>query len=208
MMEKKGITKQQFKEFVDKGISFNDYLKNFEIELHEKSLSHNDKYLPLNWQRIKRIEKTISLRDDIIDISGYIHHKIYWLVLCEHWCGDAAQSLPVFDAVAKATEGKIEIKILYRDENPALMDAYLTGESRSIPKLIQLDKNYSVTAIWGPRPNAAQKLVNSLKSNVVTSENYSEALHKWYATDRQQSLQNDVIKLLQKANLFCTDCIS
>jgi len=88
------------------------------------------------------------------------------------------------------------------------MDAYLTGESRSIPKLIQLDNHFNVNGIWGPRPNEAQKLVKRLKSNPETADTYSTELHKWYANDKQKSLESEIVKLVNRATLFCPDCFN
>jgi hypothetical protein len=135
-------------------------------------------------------------------------HKTYWLILAEHWCGDAAQTLPAFQKVAGLSMGIIDMKLVYRDENPELMDAYLTGERRSIPKLIQLDAHYHVTGIWGPRPNEAQKLVKELKSNPATAATYSTELHKWYAHDKQKVLEGEIMKLVSRASMFCPDCFN
>src|SRR5258708_38830316 len=76
-----------------------------------------------------------------------------WLVLTEGWCGDAAQSLPVMQALAQLNP-LIRLRTLLRDENLELMDQYLTnGVSRSIPKLFAMD-TYSLTVLftWSPRP--------------------------------------------------------
>lgn len=155
---------------------------------------------------MNRVEKTLLLNTDLLRSLQQIHHQTYWLVLSEHWCGDAAQSLPVLSKIAEASNGKISLRLVYRDENPELMDAHLTGNSRSIPKLIQLDSHFNITGIWGPRPNEAQKLVLTLKSDQATANTYAEAVHKWYAVDKQQSIQKELSKLIQRASMFCTDC--
>ena len=112
------------------------------------------------------------------------------------------------NAIVEFSEGKIEMKLVYRDQNDELMNAYLTKETRSIPKLIQLDKHFKVTGIWGPRPTMAQKLVKELKSNPATAATYANELHLWYAKNKQQDLEEEVSKLLFRANLFCSDCLS
>ena len=56
---------------------------------------------------------------------------------------DAAQSLPYFNKIVESSE-KLELKILLRDENLELMDAFLTNGSRALAKLIILDKNLKV----------------------------------------------------------------
>ena len=124
------------------------------------------------------------------------------MILTEHWCGDASQTLPALHAMAELSGGKIEMKILYRDQNDLLMNAYLTTGTRSIPKLIQLDEHLNVTGIWGPRPSVAQKIVRELKANPATAATYGNELHLWYAKDKQQTLEKEVGQLLFMASLF------
>jgi hypothetical protein len=177
-----------------------DLLRNVDLKIRE--------YINLNQHRMSRVEKTYAVSETLTQQVKRLTHKTYWLVLTEHWCGDAAQTLPAFHKVAELSNGMIEMKLVYRDENPELMDAYLTGESRSIPKLIQLDAHYNVTGIWGPRPSEAQKLVKELKSNPATAATYSTELHKWYAQNKQQALESEIVKLINRASMFCPDCFN
>ena len=86
-----------------------------------------------------RMEKTIQVLPEVKDRMIAITRPQTWLILTEGWCGDAAHSLPVMKALADLNP-IIRIRILLRDENPELMDRYLTnGVSRSIPKLIAVD---------------------------------------------------------------------
>jgi len=204
----KSITKSQYASFVQKGIEYDQYKVNMAADLALNKNSNIQEYINLNQFRMSRIEKTYAVSDKVKQQASSLHHKIYWLILAEHWCGDAAQSLPVFQKVASLSSNNIEMKLVYRDENLGLMDAHLTGESRSIPKLIQLDKNFNVTGVWGPRPTEAQKLVMELKSNPATAANYSTELHKWYAHDKQRSLESEISQLLSRASLFCVDCFN
>jgi hypothetical protein len=75
-----------------------------------------------------------------------------WLVLTESWCNDAAQVLPVLNKMAKLNSN-VQFQILFRDQQPKLMDAFLTNGTRSIPKVIFLDPtSLKVLGQWGPRP--------------------------------------------------------
>jgi hypothetical protein len=130
------------------------------------------------------------------------------LVLTEHWCGDASQILPALHKIESVSEGKIEMKLVYRDQNLPLMDQYLTNNGRSIPKLIQLDFNYNVIGVWGPRPAIAQKLVEALKSNPATTANYANQLHLWYAKDKQKALEMEISALLLQSNLLSINSLS
>lgn len=175
-----------YQAYFGKAISYQAYKANLLEELQrlqQQPLEHPKQlnYLIINQQRMKRVEKTLQLNGALVDLLGALDQKIYWLVLSEHWCGDAAQSLPALAAIEEAAADKIELKILYRDQNLELMDAFLTNGARAIPRLIQLDADFQLINSWGPRPATAQQLVNTLKSNPDTAEGYAEQLHMWYA---------------------------
>src|SRR5215213_453413 len=79
------------------------------------------------------------------------------LVISEDWCGDASNTVPV---VAKLGEELgWEVRVVKRDENPELMDAYLTSGSRSIPMTLVLRDDFTVAGQWGPRPAELQSFV-------------------------------------------------
>lgn len=202
------IKKSEYKQYFEKAIGYDLY--NFQMA--EDLIMNEDpkikEYINLNQHRMIRVEKTYHVSPQLTEQVNRLKHKTYWLILTEHWCGDASQTLPVFNKIAEMSKGKIEMKLVYRDENPELMDAYLTRGTRSIPKLIQLDEQFNITGIWGPRPTEAQKLVKRLKSDPVTAATYANELHLWYAKDKQQSLESEISKLLFRANLFCADCLS
>ena len=121
-----------------------------------------------------------------------------WLVLTEGWCGDAAQSLPVIKALADLNP-QIRMRILLRDENPELMDLYLTnGISRSIPKLIALDPTTGTELFtWGPRPTALQESFYGMRSEGLPYDVIKEELQRWYNTDRTVTIQQDLAALAQ-----------
>ena len=189
----KGITYQQYKQQMAEDLALNPDLKTKE-------------YIHLNQRRMHRVEKTYVINEALTEQLKALQHIIHWLVITEHWCGDAAQSLGVLNAVANNSNGKINLRFVYRDQNSELMNAFLTNGTKSIPKLIQLDEHYNVTGIWGPRPTTAQELVKTLKANPLTAESYSTELHSWYAKDKQVSMEKEILKLLQRANSTCTNC--
>ena len=68
------------------------------------------------------------------------------------WCGDAAQILPVINKMAEVSD-KIDLRIVLRDDNENLMNLFLTNGTKSIPKLIIIDKaTNKVINDFGPRP--------------------------------------------------------
>jgi len=154
-------------------------------------------YTKLNLSRMKRLAKTASLSDALIEKINQVKRKTYFLVISEAWCGDAAQNVPL---IAKATEfsSNIELKIILRDENLDIMDAFLTNGGRSIPKVIAIDaESLEVIGKWGPRPQAAQKLMLELKAKNAPYTEISERLQRWYIEDKTNSFQADFLELIE-----------
>jgi thioredoxin-like negative regulator of GroEL len=196
----KYITQAEYQLYLSKGIDYEAYKDNLAVDLVSNEDEKIKEYINLNQHRMNRVEKTYQISDELLQVLRELRQNAFWLVITEHWCGDAAQILPVFDKISKASQGKLELKLVYRDQNPELMDAHLTNHSRAIPKLVQLDNQFNVTGIWGPRPLVAQNLVKLLKSNPETAEIYAQELHLWYARDKQISIDSEIQKLLTKAN--------
>jgi hypothetical protein len=113
------------------------------------------------------------------------------LVIAEDWCGDASSTIPILARFADAAPG-MELRILRRDENPELMDQYLTGGSRSIPIVIALDESYRELGHWGPRPAALQAWVMEKRPVVPKDELYPQ-IRKWYARDRGETTLREVL---------------
>ena len=73
------------------------------------------------------------------------------LVIAEDWCGDASNTVPIIARLVDLAPG-LELRVIRRDENPELMDQYLTNGSRSIPIVIALDEGSrrSATGVRAP----------------------------------------------------------
>lgn len=155
-------------------------------------------YGKLNRHRMQRLEKTVELGDEVIDAVGAVTRKQIWLIITEGWCGDAAQNIPVIEKIA-AESDKIETRYILRDENLDLMDQYLTGGARAIPKLIVLDaETLEVLGSWGSRPDSAQKLFYEMKNEGVEKTEILETMQRWYNDDHSRTLQAELIELIAK----------
>jgi len=120
------------------------------------------------------------------------------IALTEDWCGDAINTLPVFDRLAEAA-GNIELRILLRDENPDLMDAHLTnGTSRSIPVLIIYDEAFRERGWWGPRPAPIQEWVLTEGMKLDPEDRYRE-VRRYYARDKGRPPLDECPRILAPA---------
>lgn len=154
-------------------------------------------YTVLNNQRMKRLDKTMKLLPENEAFLKAYSKPVYFLIITESWCGDAAQTMPMMNKIAQAAG--IDFKVVLRDENLELMDQFLTNGSRSIAKLILVDKHTNLPlATWGPRPTTATQLVASEKATKgELSPAFKEELQNWYNTDKGKDVEKDLVVMLQ-----------
>ncbi|QIH38718.1 thioredoxin family protein [Flavobacterium sp. Sr18] len=164
-------------------------------EEQSEDLTH---YSELNETRMHRLDKTIQISEEIIQKLKSLKSEFIWLVISEGWCGDAAQLLPIINKMA-VESGKIDLRIVLRDENEELMKLFLTNKKQAIPILIVVDKETgSVLGNWGPRPKAAANLVADYKKEFgVIDETLKTNLQLWYLHDKGISTQDEIINLMQ-----------
>lgn len=158
-------------------------------------------YTALNQQRMHRWEKTIQLLPPVESAIRGITVPQTWLVLTEAWCGDAAHSIPVLHVLA-ALNPLINLSFVFRDENPELMDRYLTnGVSRSIPKLIAMDTaTREELFTWGPRPAPLQAIFLKMREDGLEYHLIKEELQRWYNKDKSLTIQQEMAALAAATN--------
>ena len=154
-------------------------------------------YSQLNETRMNRLEKTIEITPEVMQQLQNLEKDYLWLVIAEGWCGDAAQLLPIMHKMAEASP-KVEMKIALRDENEDLMNLFLTNGSKSVPKLIVIDKiTNEVIGDFGPRPTGAKQLILDYKAeHGIVDETAKIELQKWYLHDKGISTQNEIMELM------------
>jgi len=179
--------------------------KNLVTELAEKESSTGEiseekiAATKINAQRIKRIDKQYVVSEEVNSFLKLHKREWLWLVLIESWCGDAAQNIPVIAKIAEQSPN-IELKLILRDENLPIMDAYLTNNSRSIPKLICIDKESGEEiGTWGSRPMVIQEAAMQFKAlnPDVSHTDFVTHIHSLYAKDKGNALQQEFIDLLK-----------
>jgi hypothetical protein len=105
-----------------------------------------------------------------------------FLVIAEDWCGDASNTIPVLAKWVAQTPG-LELRIIRRDEHPAVMDRYLTNAARAVPIVIVLDGSNRELGHWGPRPTELQAWVLANRDLIPKQKLYPQ-VRRWYARDR------------------------
>lgn len=180
------------------GISFNESIEVISKKLVNEEFIKHEKYnvTKLNYQRSLRILKTYSVSENLRKIVLQINEPQLWMIITEDWCGDSAQNIPYIFKIAELNP-LIDLRLISRDENPDIMDLYLTdGKLRSIPKLVAFDNQGNELFQWGPRSKAAQDVVENGKKEGLTKDQFLSKLHLWYSDNKGKSLEEEFVLLL------------
>ena len=191
------------KEYIEKSMTYAEYIKLIDdLLLNGKTTGENQSemmfnYGKLNRQRMHRLEKTVRLTDSLKEKAAKNARPMIWLIITEGWCGDAAQNIPPIEKIASAAPN-IETRYVLRDENLELMDRFLTGGARSIPKLIALNaETLKELGTWGPRPQAAMDYFYEMKAANMEKPQMMENLQRWYNQNKEQAIQSEFEILLE-----------
>lgn len=180
--------------------SFPEYLSAVEALVNRKATSGPQQtealidFTRLNLSRMKRVYKTYKPSEsELVALRGMASCSL--TLITEAWCGDAAQTTPVIARLAECIPN-CRFSIVYRDENPELMDRFLTQGSRSIPMLILNDAPTSSPKRWGPRPAELQAQFIAGKKAGIAKESLQLMAQEWYNRDKGQSTAAEVLALL------------
>lgn len=183
--------------------SYLEYKKIITDLLVEEKSSGNEQsedllhYSTLNQSRLKRLDKTMVVTAEASAKLKALKKEYIWLVISEGWCGDAAQILPILNKMAEESD-KIDMKIIFRDENEEVMNHFLTNGGKAIPKLLIINKaTGEFVNDWGPRPQGATDLIRNYKEQFgVVDEEAKTQLQLWYLHDKGISVQNEVLEMI------------
>lgn len=184
---------------------YKDMIDQLLAESKTTGINHSESYInytKMNVQRMNRWDKTAKISSELEQIVTSISSPQVWLVITEAWCGDAAQTVPFMAKLAELNP-LITLKLVLRDENPDLMDAYLTEGARSIPVLIGLTGDLTTELfVWGPKPEFLKTRLKAYKLDPqnITAQEFSDGTHLWYARDKNKALAEELTPLLAATN--------
>lgn len=187
----------EIKKFWDEAISYHEYLRKAkELLANPKGEIAEDylEYYKLGVRRMERVEKTYFPDDEQVKALAQKGFEGKILIISEAWCGDASQIIPV---VSKFFS-QFELRISYRDQEPSLIDHFLTNGAKSIPILVFLNKDLEVLTSWGPRPQYGMELLAKHKANpeAYTSDQFHNDLQVYYAKNKGKDIIAEILEKL------------
>lgn len=182
----------------DKAITFEDYLQIANQRLNHPDNEKDIEYKPYYELGIQRMDR--ALKKMVIDEeqrnelkSKNFDGKI--LIISEAWCGDASATVP---ALVNFFEGHNDVRIFLRDTDTTLIEQFLTDGTQSIPKVIILDKEFTVKNSWGPRPKYGHELLMKYKANpeAYPKDLFYNDLQVYYSRNRGKDSIQEILELL------------
>ncbi len=166
------------KEYFEGGLPFREFLEGVQ---DKRDLWH-------------QIYERARVPEEVMERARDLPGDWRFLVLTEDWCGDGVSTLPYLARLVERFPN-LHLRVLSRDENPELMESYLTGGTRSIPVVVVLDERYEEVGWWGSRPSALQALFQREIKPLPKPERFSR-LRAWYARDRGRSTLLEILSLI------------
>ncbi|MCO6497274.1 MAG: thioredoxin family protein [Chitinophagaceae bacterium] len=187
----------KIKEFWDNAVSYDEYMKEAkEAVAHPKPGIDTEyhEYFELGVHRMERTMKIFNPSEEQLKLLADKDFKGKILIISEPWCGDASNAVPI---VVKLFNDN-EVRITYRDQEPSLIDDFLTNGSKSIPVVIFLDNDFNVIAHWGPRPAYGRELFEKHKKDPVAydKEEFHNDVQKYYALNKGHDTAQELLELL------------
>lgn len=180
-----------YKEYFEKALTYRDYvaLLGDNTSLHDLHYGKFD--IPAS------TAKTISRMT-----------PLYILVLTEPWCGDSLAIFPVVRKITEANENW-ELRVLRRDENPELMDQFLTRGARAVPVFLFLSSDFSLLFRFGPRPKAAQDIFEEhreiFKQGKIEKSEVIKKIRNFYSKNRGQAILAELMESFRQFGIIKND---
>lgn len=196
------------KKYIEKAESIAEHLESLYRQSEETTEPKSYfRYTEMNQTRVRRLLKRNRWTESDWVGLNKLPFPIHLLALTEHWCGDAANSIPFLIQMVDHVP-MLDMKMIYRDQHPELMDAFLTDGARSIPKVIAYDpESRKVLGSWGPRPQSLQIKIKEWKRDPeMDSETRAYWTQKWYIEDKGQKVKKELIDFINQS-VFVIDPI-
>jgi hypothetical protein len=131
------------------------------------------------------------------------------LAIAEAWCGDVYRELPTMARIAEAAG--MTLRIFLRDQNPDIMDEFLSneGKSRAIPVFVFYTDDLHCIAHFTERSESAHTELAAMADQVKSELNLplNASLSTLPEADRQAFLKELIPRIEPRSNQWRKDAI-
>ena len=145
------VTREQF----DKGMTYDAYKAQ----------------MTRNQEQVEKNETGLQVSDADLAVLRGLPSPLNVLALAEDWCGDVVANLPILGRLEKESQGKLNVRVLLRDQNLDVMNQYLKdGKYQSIPLFVFLDQDFNEVGMWQERPDSVTELREQKRQEIYASD--------------------------------------
>lgn len=170
----------------EQGLTFANFLAQAAVNVDK--FQQNYQSAPLTPEDVAFFKRAASMPKGLAKI----------LAIAEAWCGDVYRELPTLARIAEATG--MELRVFLRDENPDIMDEFLTneGKSRAIPVFVFYTADMQYITHFTERAEIAHRELAEIMDQVKAKMGLpKETTFATAPEDRKQELLREVIAKLQ-----------
>ena len=100
------------------------------------------------WQQVYELARLTDAQQSLV--SGF-SRDMKVLVVSGIWCGDCVQQCPLLQRIAEANSGRIELRLVDRDQHRGLADRLRINTGDRVPVALFLAEDFEFCAAFGDR---------------------------------------------------------
>lgn len=139
-------------------------------------------------RRWANVEARVRLTPAQTALLGGFVRRMHVLCLAGAWCGDCVNQVPILRHIAAAAPG-VELRLLDREANPELRDAFAVNGGHRVPLVFFLSEDWQLCSAYGDRvlayyrQMAADRLGPSCPTGIIPpgEELLAQATAEWLA---------------------------
>jgi thiol-disulfide isomerase/thioredoxin len=102
-------------------------------------------------RRWRQVYDLAALTDAQKQLAGGFVREMKVLVVSGIWCGDCVQQCPLQQRIAEGNPGKIDLRIMDRDENRDLIEQLRINAGDRVPVAIFMAEDFEPCGVFGDR---------------------------------------------------------
>lgn len=109
-----------------------------------------------SWSKVH--QRVVLTQDHQLLLKSFTR-RVHLLVTSGMWCGDCAHQVPMLDHIARATAGKLELRLVDRDQHKQLADLVKICGGNRVPTAIFANEDFEFLSIYGDKSLARLRAI-------------------------------------------------
>lgn len=114
-------------------------------------------------ERWRQMDSAARLSPQQAELIGTFTRQMHILIISGVWCGDCIEQIPLIARIAEANPGKIDLRIVDRDEHADLSSQFRINGGARVPVVLLLSEDFELCAIAGDRTLARYRAIAARK---------------------------------------------